>query len=124
MSTVDLQPDERMEFLSQASDTTIFELDCVGCYSTPLHAVPSPQQQVAEAEKPEPNEIRIDGEVYYFAESVIEYNPRKGFLFHWRGYPESARSWQRACDMPEGDPEIIVWMQQARDKYKGQMKRY
>ena len=31
---------------------------------------------------------------------MLEYEPVKGFLVSWEGYPSSSNSWQRECDMP------------------------
>jgi len=42
----------------------------------------------------------IDDEGVWEIEQVLEFDPRKGYFVHWKGYPVSARSWQKATDMP------------------------
>ena len=36
----------------------------------------------------------------YVIEKIIDYHPRKGFFVHWRGFPDSERTWQKPSDMP------------------------
>ena len=37
----------------------------------------------------------------YYIENVVDFHPRKGYLVHWKNYPESDRTWQRPRDMPQ-----------------------
>jgi hypothetical protein len=55
----------------------------------------------------------LDYDSFYIVEKVLEYQPGKGYLVHWRGYPASERSWQKPGDMPN-DPDIQEQMRLAR----------
>ena len=52
-------------------------------------------------------------ESFYLIEDVLRYEPSKGYLVHWLGYPSSEDSWQKAKDMPL-DPWIQERMRQLR----------
>lgn len=53
-------------------------------------------------------------EELYFIEQVIEFHPRRGYLCHWRGYPDSERTWQRFNDMPH---ELRPLMKELRERF-------
>jgi hypothetical protein len=59
----------------------------------------------------------VDYVSFYPIEKVLEYNPTKDYLVHWKGYPASERSWQRPADMPE-EPSIREEMKIARERYR------
>ena len=44
--------------------------------------------------------VASSGEELYLIEKVLEFHPRRGYLCHWLGFPESDRTWQRSRDMP------------------------
>lgn len=61
-----------------------------------------------------PQNINEKSEELYFIERVIEFNPRRGYLCHWRGYLESERTWQRYNDMPH---ELRPLMKELRERF-------
>jgi hypothetical protein len=68
---------------------------------------------LSHPDRSNPSLPSADYESFYIIEDVLRYDPSRGYLVHWLGYPSSEDSWQRSRDMPS-DPVIQRKMKELR----------